>query len=80
MFAKNIPQVSAVRSVPGMANWEKARGPTQNMLQGFQPSWQESAWASRRKSWRKFLGKDGWTLYSYSSTTDIVLKAWKLDN
>lgn len=58
-FAKNVPQVPALRSVPDMANWEKARGPTQNMLEGLQPSWQGSAWGTRRKSWRKLLEKDG---------------------
>ena len=72
---KNVPQVS-VRSVPSMANWEKARGPTQNTLQGLQPSCQGIAWASRRKSCRKLL-KDGSTLYSYSSTTDSVYSSWK---
>ena len=81
-FAKNVPKVPALRSVPGTANWEKTRGPTQNMLEGLQPSWQGSAWGSRRKSWRKLLGEgwmDGWILYSYSSTDlqwiDYVKKA-----
>lgn len=77
-FVKNVPQVPASRSVPATANWEKARGPTQNVLEGLQPSRQGSCWGSRRKSGRMLLGMNGWmdgrTLYSYSPVMHLLCR------
>lgn len=76
-FATNVTQMPALRSVPGMANWGKAQGPTQNMLEGLQPSKKESAGNPTGRAagshWVKMNGQTGVVqLQLCSSTMGVV--------